>query len=43
MDQLFEFRYEGHAVFMKMLCIEAPSAMTPCVALDSLQNRTAKF
>jgi hypothetical protein len=43
MDQLLEYASDGHTLYMKLLRLDAPFAMTPCAASDSYRNRTAEF
>jgi hypothetical protein len=41
MDQLLEYASYDHVLFMKLLRLNAPFAMTPHVASDSRQNLSA--
>jgi hypothetical protein len=43
MDQLLEYASGGHTLHTKLLRLDAPFAMTQCVASDSHQNRTVEF
>jgi hypothetical protein len=39
MDQLLGFRSNGHVLHIELLCLDAPSAITPRAATGFLQNR----
>jgi hypothetical protein len=43
MDQLLGFSSDGHALFTKLLCLNAPFVITPCAPSDSRRNHTASF
>jgi hypothetical protein len=39
MDQLLGFRSDGHVLHTELLHLDAPSAIMPRAATDSLRNR----